>query len=210
MDLSSDFRTKENTGNLWGNAWGKDQEMGQKWRERDTRGTQGSGMRGMHWASGWMIECTRKNTRNRRYNQTINQSIDQSIYQSIHFYSFINSDNIRVNYSQKNWFSSEPFKESISVDSFLRPVLQIHHVSVHSISTFARAAYAPAHRAHQIPLVILGTDQRSSTISLTCVNSSSSVSCAAHAFCDGVAQVLVGGLAGVAWDERYLSLLQYL
>ena len=45
------------------------------------------------------------------------------------------------------------WKWSSCVDSFLHPVLQIHLVSVHSISTLTRAAYAPAHCAHQIPLV---------------------------------------------------------
>ena len=130
----------------------------------------------------WRIKRMAKGTRNVQNNQSFNQSCKQTVY----FYLFTNSKSTRVNF-QRNRFWSKPLEESIGVNSFLSPVLQIHKVSVHSISTFARAAYAPAHCTHQIPLVaVLGADQRPSTISLACVNLSRSVSCTAHAFWDGV------------------------
>ena len=70
---------------------------------------------------------------------------------------------------------------SVLIDCVLHPVLQICHISVHTVSTLARAAYSPAHRAYQIPLLILRTNQRSSTISLASVNPSFGVPCTAHA-----------------------------
>lgn len=109
-----------------------------------------------------------------------------------------------------NCYLRYPLHLSIFIYCVLHPVLQIHHVSIHTVSTFARAANSPTYCSNQIPLVILRTDKRSATISLTCVDPSFSVPCTAHALWNSVAQILIGRLARVSWDQRYLSLLQYL
>ena len=67
------------------------------------------------------IERTVKGTRNIQNDQAVNQSSKQTVY----FYLFNNSKSTRVNF-QKNRFSSKPLVETICLDSFSHPVLQIH------------------------------------------------------------------------------------
>ena len=69
---------------------------------------------------------------------------------------------------------------------FLNPSLDPQHISVHAISSHQSTPSTPADHAHQIPFSISVTDQRSSAITSAGVNTTSGVTCAAHAFCDAI------------------------
>ena len=87
---------------------------------------------------------------------------------------------------------------------FLNPSLEHQYISVHSISPDWSTLSTPADHAHQIPLSISVTDQRSSAITSAGVNTTSRVTCTAHAFCYAIAirlEVPVASLARVTWDE---------
>ena len=96
---------------------------------------------------------------------------------------------------------------------FLNPIFEIHNICVHSISSLSSTAYSPADHAHKKPFVIPDADQRSSTVSLTCVNRPTSITCATHACCDFVSSpsyATVGVLASVTWNKGNFRLLQNL
>ena len=96
------------------------------------------------------------------------------------------------------------------INGLLDPELEIHHVSVHSISSFARASLSPADDTHKIPLVVPYTHQWSTTVSLACVNFSLTVACTTHAHWYFVSQVVVSFLTFFTWHKGYYCLLQNL
>lgn len=95
---------------------------------------------------------------------------------------------------------------SIRVHGILHPLLQVKHVSVHSVLIFACAAYSPTHCARKVPFAAAGTDQRSATVSLACVNAALRISCTEHAWCNVIAWI--ASLTGVTWYERHSCLSQ--
>ena len=111
----------------------------------------------------------------------------------------INSDSFIYRLSHNLYFSCllQTIFTLVVIDSFLHPILDFHHVSVHSVSSFASTAYSPADDAHQEPLVISDADQGSSAISLACVNLAPCIAGTAHACCNGVSQIVVAFLARV-------------
>ena len=97
------------------------------------------------------------------------------------------------------------------VNGFLDPVFQVDHVTVDPVAPLACAPHCPAYVTNQVPLAILLADQRSSTVSLTCVNCTYFKPGAAHSVGDIVSgQICVACLAGFAWNQRNTCLLKEL
>ena len=96
------------------------------------------------------------------------------------------------------------------VNCLLHPGLKNQHVRIHSESIRARTTNSPADDACEIPLVIAGTDQRSSTISFAWINSSLRETCAAHALRNSKFHVAVCPLTRFTWYKRYFRFLQNL
>ena len=90
----------------------------------------------------------------------------------------------------------------------LHPRLKCQHVRIHSESIWTRTTNSPADDTYKIPLVISRTDQRSSTVSSACINSSTKETCTAHAFRNAI--IAVWSATSFSWYKRNFGLLQNL
>ena len=90
----------------------------------------------------------------------------------------------------------------------LHPRLKCQHVRIYSESLSTRTTNSPADDTYKIPLVISRTDQRSSTVSSACINSSTKETCTAHASRNAISAVWLA--TSFSWYKRNFDLLQNL